>query len=84
MTVPEVKYEVLNNQYIMDKPPKIQDKIYKIMMKCWEQEEMDRPTFEYLRQHFDSYIVASERQYHEAPEEETCSNKKGRKKSKKQ
>lgn len=66
MAAQEVRDAVTYDQYRMPKHPKIPGDIYDIMMKCWEQEGMDRPTFDFLQQHFEHYLVSTEAQYPEA------------------
>jgi len=41
--------EKLQEGYRMPKPRHVDEKLYQIMMKCWEENPNDRPTFEKLR-----------------------------------
>jgi len=49
--------------YRMPKPMKCSDHMYDIMLKCWSEKDVARPTFEYLWSFFDDYFVSTEPQY---------------------
>ena len=49
--------------YRMPPPPGCPDPFYQIMMDCWKKDEMERPTFEYLRYRLEDYFVSSEGPY---------------------
>ncbi|XP_065176206.1 tyrosine-protein kinase SRK2-like [Sycon ciliatum] len=49
--------------YRMPPPPNCPEPFYQIMLDCWKKEEMDRPTFEYLRYRLEDYFVSSEGPY---------------------
>lgn len=51
----------------MEKPRKhkLPDDIYKVMLDCWEESPIKRPTFESLMNYFENYGVSSEKQYTE-------------------
>ena len=54
--------------YRMPKPPanfECPDTLYDMLLKCWEKEAMDRPTFEFLYNFFDDYFIATEPHYEE-------------------
>ncbi|CAH3023859.1 unnamed protein product, partial [Porites evermanni] len=41
--------ERLQKGYRMPKPRHVDEKLYQVMLKCWEEEPNDRPTFQNLR-----------------------------------
>ena len=49
--------------YRMPPPPGCPEPFYQIMMDCWKKDEMDRPTFEYLKYRLEDYFVSSEGPY---------------------
>lgn len=55
--------EQVDRGYRMPKHPSTPDNVYNIMMKCWDKDAEQRPTFEYLYIFFDDYFVSSEPSY---------------------
>ena len=57
----------LENGYRMPPPqgPNITctDAYYNIMKQCWNQDDMSRPTFEYLKNTFEDFLVSTQDQY---------------------
>lgn len=39
------------------------DPYYEIMLQCWNKVASSRPTFEYLQDFFENYMVAAEERY---------------------
>ena len=44
-------------------PPQVPDEYYNMMLKCWNQQPEDRPTFESIYNFFSDYSVNIEEQY---------------------
>ena len=53
--------------YRMPQPTQFEcpDSLYDMILKCWDQNAMNRPTFSFLYDFFDDYFVAAEPNYHE-------------------
>ena len=51
--------------YRMPRPQYCPDSLYDIMMKCWNENSAERPTFETLFNFLDDYFVATEPGYHD-------------------
>ncbi|XP_065663221.1 uncharacterized protein LOC136085755 isoform X2 [Hydra vulgaris] len=47
---------LLKSGYRMDKPENCSKEMYDIMLKCWNEDPLQRPTFTTLREHFDEVI----------------------------
>lgn len=47
----------------MPRPPNCPEPLYQVMMDCWRADEMERPTFEFLKYRLDDYFVSSEGAY---------------------
>jgi hypothetical protein len=65
--------EVLNQVergYRMQKPEnsifQCPDSYYDMMLKCWNKQPDNRPTFRFLYDYFDDYFVSTEPNYREA------------------
>ena len=55
---------VKNNKYRMPKPDGLcSDFYYSIMLKCWNEEPDNRPTFDALYNIFNDYVTNSENAY---------------------
>ena len=63
----EVSQQLLRG-YRMPKQPSIPEPVYDVMRKCWTEKELDRPTFEFLRDYFDNYAISAEGQYEDQNE----------------
>ena len=48
--------EQVKNGYRMPRPPGCPDKLYKIMLNCWQEEPESRPTFETLQWQLQDYF----------------------------
>lgn len=59
--------EQIEHGYRMPKPASHQlpDDIYRLMLKCWDNEPANRPTFEFLTHYFELFNVTSEIPYKE-------------------
>ncbi|XP_065682507.1 uncharacterized protein LOC100212066 [Hydra vulgaris] len=47
---------LLKSGYRMDKPENCSEEMYNIMLQCWNEDPLQRPTFTTLREHFDGII----------------------------
>ena len=60
----------LDQGYRMPKPSAdsyvCPDALYETMLKCWSRNAEERPTFVFLRDFFDDFLVASEDSYKES------------------
>ncbi|KAL4623927.1 tyrosine-protein kinase Blk-like [Arapaima gigas] len=66
MTNPEVVRNLCRN-YRMPCPEHCPYELYDIMMKCWNNQPEERPTFEYLQDTLEDFFIATERQYEAHP-----------------
>lgn len=66
MTNPEV-IQMLERLYRMPCPPGCPDELYEIMMMCWKEEAAERPTFEFLQNTLNDFLIATEGQYELQP-----------------
>lgn len=57
--------EQVERGYRMSKPLHCPDPIYEIMLKMWDKNASNRPTFEFLFTFFDDYFVSTEPSYKE-------------------
>ena len=55
----------LERGFRMPKPHNCPDALYEIMMKTWNKEPTERPTFEFLHSYLEDFDVASEHDYKE-------------------
>ncbi|XP_074635223.1 tyrosine-protein kinase Src42A-like [Acropora palmata] len=74
VTYGRVPYAGMNNKqvveevergYRMPKPNLCPDKLYDIMMTCWREEPMERPTFETLQWQLEEFYTTDGKQYKE-------------------
>lgn len=57
-------FELLKSGHRMEKPLNCPDNIYEIMLKCWQDLPLHRPTFQELVQEFDAMLVSlSDKEY---------------------
>ncbi|XP_006811442.1 tyrosine-protein kinase STK-like [Saccoglossus kowalevskii] len=49
----------------MAKPHECSNALYELMLKCWEQEPFNRPTFEFMFSYLDAFSISSQEQYSE-------------------
>ncbi|KAJ8033413.1 Tyrosine-protein kinase Fyn [Holothuria leucospilota] len=63
MTNHEVIEQCVHRGYRMPKPMHCPDSLYRFMLKCWNKDPMERPTFEFLHSFLDDYFVAEEPDY---------------------
>ncbi|XP_065663229.1 uncharacterized protein LOC136085756 isoform X3 [Hydra vulgaris] len=47
---------LLKSGYRMDKPENCSEEMYNIMLQCWNEDPLQRPTFTTLREHFDEVM----------------------------
>ncbi|XP_065682612.1 uncharacterized protein LOC100201592 [Hydra vulgaris] len=47
---------LLKSGYRMDKPENCSEEMYNIMLQCWNEDPLQRPTFTILREHFDKVM----------------------------
>ena len=60
----EVIYEVGENNYRMLKPAGLcTDAYYAMMLRCWNEEPLRRPTFDALFNFFNDYVINTQPQY---------------------
>lgn len=52
--------EKLEMGFRHEKPDNCPENVYKLMLSCWNKEPTKRPTFEYLFNYFDDYVVSAE------------------------
>ena len=57
--------EEVERGYRMPKPNLCPDKLYDIMMTCWREEPMERPTFETLQWQLEEFYTTDGKQYKE-------------------
>jgi len=60
--------ERLESNYRMPKPktqPECPDSLYELMLQCWNRDEHNRPTFEYIQSFLEDYFTSTEPQYHD-------------------
>ncbi|CAL9692346.1 unnamed protein product [Knipowitschia caucasica] len=62
MTNPEV-VKMLEQLYRMPCPEGCPAELYDIMMMCWKEEAVERPTFEFLQNTLNDFLIATEGQY---------------------
>ncbi|XP_055088222.1 tyrosine-protein kinase Blk isoform X1 [Periophthalmus magnuspinnatus] len=62
MTNPEV-VKMLEKFYRMPCPEGCPNELYEIMMMCWKEEAVARPTFEFLQNTLNDFLIATEGQY---------------------
>ena len=67
MSNTEVSQQLMRG-YRMPRQPSIPEPVYDVMRKCWQEKELDRPTFEFLRDYFDNYAISVEGQYEDQNE----------------
>lgn len=62
--------EQVERGYRMPKPPNTEclDSVYNVMLQCWDADPDKRPTFEFLYNFFDDFIISSEPSYRDAEE----------------
>ncbi|XP_072298167.1 tyrosine-protein kinase Blk [Eucyclogobius newberryi] len=66
MTNPEV-VKMLEKLYRMPCPEGCPKELYEIMMMCWKEESAERPTFEFLQNTLNDFLIATEGQYELQP-----------------
>ena len=49
--------------YRIPQPPGCPERLYQIMLHCWNMERKRRPTFEYLQRTLEDYFVSTEPRY---------------------
>lgn len=49
--------------YRMSRPHLAPESLYEILLKCWDKEPENRPTFEWLFAFFDDFFIATEPNY---------------------
>ncbi|XP_077991885.1 tyrosine-protein kinase STK-like [Glandiceps talaboti] len=59
-------YEYIECGNRMLKPKHCPDSAYQLMLQCWQEDPLDRPTFEFLHSYLDDYFVVIEPEYKEA------------------
>ncbi|XP_065681617.1 mast/stem cell growth factor receptor Kit isoform X2 [Hydra vulgaris] len=47
---------LLKSGYRMDRPENCSERLYDIMLQCWNEDPLKRPTFTEIREHFDAII----------------------------
>ncbi|XP_052081262.1 tyrosine-protein kinase SRK3-like [Mytilus californianus] len=74
MTFGQIPYTGIANKELLErlemgfqheKPHNCPENVYKIMLSCWNKVPTNRPTFEYLFNYFDDYVVSAELQKEE-------------------
>ena len=55
--------EQVNNGYKMPKHKDCPDEVYSIMLKCWNLDPPNRPTFSYLQDYFDNFNTSHASEY---------------------
>ncbi|XP_077991483.1 tyrosine-protein kinase Src42A-like [Glandiceps talaboti] len=65
MTNAEVLHQV-DHGYRMPCPPGCNDALYQIMLECWKNDEMERPTFETLQWKLEDFFTLEQQDYHDA------------------
>ena len=57
----------IDGGYRMEKPKggavECPDPYYDIMLDCWKRNPETRPTFEFLQDFFDNYLISAEKEY---------------------
>lgn len=66
MTNPEV-IQNLELGYRMPRPDSCPFELYAVMVKCWQENPEERPTFEYLQFTLEDFYTATETQYEAEP-----------------
>ncbi|XP_053104442.1 tyrosine-protein kinase Blk isoform X1 [Hemicordylus capensis] len=66
MTNPEV-IQNLDWGYRMPRPENCPFELYRLMLKCWKNNQEERPTFEYLQSTLEDFYTATEKQYEPEP-----------------
>lgn len=66
MTNPEV-VRCLEKSYRMPCPPGCPNELYEVMMMCWKEKPEERPTFEFLHNTLNDFLIATEGQYEIQP-----------------
>lgn len=59
----EVIEQAVHRGFRMPKPMHCPDSMYRMLLKCWNNEPLERPTFEFLHSFLDDYFVAEEPDY---------------------
>ena len=54
---------MLEKSYRMPRPRNCPQELYDMMMMCWKEEATERPTFEFLQNTLNDFLVATEGQY---------------------
>lgn len=66
MTNPEV-IQCLELGYRMPRPELCPPELYAVMLKCWQNNPEERPTFEYLQSTLEDFYTSTEMQYQPEP-----------------
>nr|XP_039274448.1 tyrosine-protein kinase Yes-like isoform X2 [Styela clava] len=59
----QIVFEQVSSSYRMPQHKNCPDKLYQLMLKCWNEKPDERPTFQYIKLFLEDFFIATEHHY---------------------
>ncbi|XP_039274447.2 tyrosine-protein kinase Yes-like isoform X1 [Styela clava] len=59
----QIVFEQVSSSYRMPQHKNCPDKLYQLMLKCWDEKPDERPTFQYIKIFLEDFFIATEHHY---------------------